>query len=78
MVCYMIDPHAPEPAYQQLAALIRERIRSGQSGRRQPIPSITEMVEETGLATGTVQKARQVLLDEGLVYAVPGRGTFVK
>ncbi len=31
---------------------------------------------ETGLAVGTVRKAIAVLVDEGLAYTVPGRGTF--
>jgi DNA-binding GntR family transcriptional regulator len=33
-------------------------------------------VQETGLAVGTVRKAVGVLVAEGLVYTVPGRGTF--
>jgi len=73
-----IDPHAPEPSYQQLARLLRERIISGELGPRAPLPSITRMVQETGLAIGTVRKAVGVLVDEGLAYTVPGRGTFVK
>jgi GntR family transcriptional regulator len=72
-----VDPHAPEPSYQQLAALLRERITSGELAPRDPLPSITRMVQETGLAVGTVRKAVGVLVDEGLAYTVPGRGTFV-
>jgi GntR family transcriptional regulator len=72
-----IDPHAPEPSYQQLAALLRAQIESGELGPRDPLPSITRMVQETGLAVGTVRKAVGVLVDEGLAYTVPGRGTFV-
>ena len=33
-------------------------------------------VQDTGLAVGTVRKAVGVLIDEGLAYTVPGRGTF--
>jgi DNA-binding GntR family transcriptional regulator len=36
------------------------------------------MVADTGLAIGTVRKAMGVLVDEDLIYTVPGRGTFVK
>jgi DNA-binding GntR family transcriptional regulator len=71
-----IDPHAPEPSYQQLAAILRARIKSGEIGPREPLPSITYLVGETGLAIGTVRKAIGVLVDEGLAYTVPGRGTF--
>jgi len=72
----VIDPHAPEPSYQQLAAQLRERIESGKIGPREALPSITYLVQETGLAVGTVRKAIGVLVDEGLAYTVPGRGTF--
>ena len=70
-----IDTHAPEPAYLQLAA----RLRAGISAMhpRDPIPSIQEIVGQTGLAIGTVQKTLRLLKDEGLIYSVPGRGTFV-
>jgi GntR family transcriptional regulator len=72
----VIDPHAPEPSYRQLAALLRKRIESGEIGPREALPSITYLVQETGLAVGTVRKAIGVLVDEGLAYTVPGRGTF--
>jgi GntR family transcriptional regulator len=71
-----IDPHAPEPSYQQLATILRARIKSGEIGPREALPSITYLVGETGLAIGTVRKAIGVLVDEGLAYTVPGRGTF--
>jgi len=73
---YVIDTHAPEPSYQQLAAQLRARIQSGEIGPRQALPSITYLTGETGLAVGTVRKAIGVLADEGLAYTVPGRGTF--
>jgi GntR family transcriptional regulator len=71
-----IDPHAPEPSYQQLATILRARIKSGEIEPREPLPSITYLVGETGLAIGTIRKAIGVLVDEGLAYTVPGRGTF--
>jgi DNA-binding GntR family transcriptional regulator len=73
----IIDPQAPEPAFVQLAAIIRVRIEDGTYPARGRIPSITEIVSETGLAIGTVRKAVKVLADEGLLVTVPGHGTFV-
>ena len=72
----VIDPHGEEPSYVQLANQLREAIRSGEIRPRQPLPSITYVVQETGLAVGTVRKAIRVLVDEGLAHVVPGRGTF--
>lgn len=73
-----IDPHSDVPSYLQLAAIIRDRIGSGRYGPRQPIPSIQQLVGETGLAKGTVVHALDVLEEEGLIYRVPGRGTFAR
>lgn len=72
----VIDPHGPEPSYKQLADLLRARITSGEIGPREPLPSITYLTGETGLAVGTVRRAIAVLVEEGLAYTVPGRGTF--
>jgi len=76
IVAIEIDVHSGVPSYLQLAAILRARIESGEIGPREPLPSITFLVQETGLAVGTVRKAVGVLIDEGLVYTVPGRGTF--
>ena len=72
----VIDQHSDEPSYLQLANQLREAIRSGEIQPRWPLPSITQITGETGLAVGTVRKAIRVLVDEGLAHVVPGRGTF--
>lgn len=71
-----IDPQSPVHPYEQLARQLREQIRSGKITSQ--LPSITYLTEETGLAVGTVRRAINVLVKEGLVQTVPGRGTFVK
>ena len=70
-----IDESSPEHSYLQLARLLRERIVSGDIVSQ--LPSITELTEQTGLAVGTVRRAIRVLIDDGLVHTVPGRGTYV-
>ncbi|MEP7023755.1 MAG: winged helix-turn-helix domain-containing protein [Actinomycetota bacterium] len=71
-----IDNNSPEHPYVQLAGLLREQIRAGKIGPR--VPSIMELAEETGLSAATVKRALGLLRDEGLIFAVPGRGTFVR
>lgn len=70
-----IDPDSPEHPYVQLATLLRERIRVGTIGPR--VPSIMELANETGLSAATVKRALGLLRDEGVIFSVSGRGTFV-
>jgi GntR family transcriptional regulator len=70
-----IDHASPEHPYRQLAAWLREQIRSGQIIAQ--LPSLTDLTSQTGLAVGTVRRAIDILAQEGLVRTVPGRGTFV-
>ncbi|MEP7023119.1 MAG: winged helix-turn-helix domain-containing protein [Actinomycetota bacterium] len=72
-----IDHGAPEPLYQQLAALIRDQIASGELAPRTMVPSITTLAADHNLSVVTVRKAMGLLIKEGLVQTVPGRGTFV-
>lgn len=71
-----IDNDSPEHPYVQLAGLLRDRIKAGEIGPR--VPSIMELADETDLSAATVKRALRLLHDEGLIYAVPGRGTFVR
>jgi GntR family transcriptional regulator len=70
-----IDETSPEHPYLQLAGLLRADIASGKITNQ--LPSITKLTEETRLAVGTVRRAINILVKEGLVETVPGRGTFV-
>jgi GntR family transcriptional regulator len=70
-----IDETSPEHPYRQLAGLLRARIQAGEITNQ--LPSITQLTEETELAVGTVRRAIGILVKEGLVETVPGRGTFV-
>lgn len=71
-----IDPQSSEHPYKQLARQLREHIESGKITSH--LRSITDLTAQTGLAVGTVRRAINILVKEGLVQTVPGRGTFVK
>ena len=64
------------PSYRQLAGKLRAAIESGEIAPGEPLPSLSYLVQETGLAGNTVRKAIGVLADEGLVVTVQGRGTY--
>lgn len=73
-----IDFRSKVPSYRQLADRIREAIARGEYRPDDPIPSLRALQQGTGLAMGTVQHAIEVLEEEGVVYSVRGRGTFVR
>lgn len=65
----------PTPKYQQLAAILRERLAGMEAG--DPVPSEHELEQEFGLARGTIRKAITVLRDEGLIVTTRGKGSYV-
>ena len=71
-----LDPDAPETLYDQLAAILREKIRAGEIPPRRALPSNRTLVQEYGVARGTALKAVAILIDEGWAYTVRGRGVF--
>ena len=72
-----IDHEARTPVYQQLAAILRAGIESGHYAPGRRLPSETTLLQEYGLARGTIRKAIRILADEGLAEVVPGRGVYV-
>jgi len=72
-----LDPDGPEPLSQQLAALLRSEIETGKRRPGSRLPSINELAEQYGIATGTARKALNILKDAGLATGSVGHGTFV-
>jgi len=69
----MEDPRA----YIRIADQVRQQITAGRLGPGQPVPSITTLTQEHGVARQTAAKALQLLESEGLIYRVPGLGYYV-
>ena len=67
----------PVPVYQQLASILRDLITSGELAKDQGLPSESYLVQQYGISRASARHAVAVLRDEGLVYTVPQRGTFV-
>ena len=73
-----VDHDAAEPPYLQVAAILRDRIRSGDLPPGARVPSISYLMQQYGIARNTARKAIQVLTDESLVEVRQGWGTFVQ
>ena len=72
-----IDPIAPLPPYRQIAGILRRRIESGQYPPDTRIPTESELMETFEVARTTARRAIAVLREEGLIYTVPQRGSYV-
>jgi GntR family transcriptional regulator len=68
---------APLPAYYRLQEALRRKIEDGQWKPGEVIPSERLITEEYKISIGTVKKALGNLADEGYLYRVQGKGTFV-
>ncbi len=63
--------------YLQLADILRQRIADGTYRPGAKIPPLLDLQAEFSLSSMTVRRGIGVLVDEGLLVRVPGRGTFV-
>ncbi len=73
----MLERSNPKPLYQQLTEIIREKIHIGEWKAGNPIPSENELSKMYGLSRMTVRSVITQFVSEGLLYRVPGKGTFV-
>lgn len=70
-------PEPSLPSYGRVAAHLREQINDDRWADDEPLPTDLELSEEFGVSRQTVRRAYLDLVHDGLVYRVPGRGTFV-
>lgn len=63
--------------YHRIVDLLRETIESGKIKEGEALPSEKNLMEQTGLGRSTVRKGLQVLIHEGLIYPIQGKGYYV-
>ena len=73
-----IDRDSFEPAYAQLANILRQNMAEGLLRPGTQLPSEAQLVERYGVSSMTVRRAINILVDQGVVTAEQGRGTFVR
>lgn len=66
------------PDYRQLMDLIRSRVSSGEYPVGKPIPSTTDLRQETGMSFTSVRRAVRELQVEGVLEGHPGKAVFVR
>lgn len=68
---------SPIPLYTQVKESLRERILDGTYKVHQQLPSESEMSSLFGVSRITIRQALSDLQKEGLIFKIPGKGTFV-
>lgn len=77
----ILDTHNSDhrlPAYARLRDVLSDRIGSSEWGPAQPIPTESKLAKQYGVSIGTVRKAVDGLVSEGLLERRQGSGTFVR
>jgi len=72
-----INRHSPFPLYYQVESLLRGQLINGQYAEGTPLPTEETFVRRLSVSRITVRRAMERLVQEGLIYRVPGRGTFI-
>ena len=73
-----INRDSYEPAYAQLANILRHSMATGILRPGDQIPSEAQLCERYSVSPMTVRRAINLLVDQGMVVTEQGRGTFVK
>jgi len=73
----VIDFEGSVPLYQQVAAILRERIEGGRYAVDRPVPSKLHLRQEFQVSQGVVEHALTLLRDAGYLKTVLGRGLYV-
>ncbi|MCX5210917.1 GntR family transcriptional regulator [Kitasatospora sp. NBC_00240] len=69
---------AQSPKYQRLAADLRRRIAAGEFTADDPLPVEGELEKQYGVARNTVRLAVDVLVNEGRLVRLQGKGTYLR
>lgn len=72
-----INYRDPRPIYEQVKFTLRRLILSGSMKPGDRLPSVREMSASLAVNPNTVQRAYRELEQEGYIYSVPGKGSFV-
>lgn len=74
---FSLDYKSRLPIYEQLYKSVTKMAALGAIDAGEPLPSVRAVALELGINPNTVQKAYQMLEHDGIIYSVPGKGSFL-
>ena len=72
-----IDINNSTPIYEQIYKQLLEYITTGLMQANDKLPSVRELSSSIHINPNTVVKAYRLLEEQGFIYSVPGKGSFV-
>lgn len=72
------DPDDKRPLFERVVDDLRNDIKYGRLKTEERVPPARELAERYGIANMTAQRALRELQNQGLIYGVPGKGSFVR
>lgn len=72
-----LDFRERKPLYEQIREKMKELIISGALKANERIPSVRELAQMLTINPNTIQKAYRDLENEGFIYSVRAKGSFV-
>ena len=73
----LIDNKSGAPIYDQIFTQIKGHILSGQLKQDEALPSIRGLAKDLRISVITTKRAYEELERAGIIYTVPGKGSFV-
>ncbi|WP_172371720.1 GntR family transcriptional regulator [Sporosarcina jiandibaonis] len=73
----VIDKNNPVPIYRQITDWIREKVTTKEWEKNHQLLAEEDLAKQLEVSRGTLRKALSILIDEGILIQVQGKGTFV-
>lgn len=74
---FPLDYKSRLPIYEQLNKSISKMAALGALEPNEQLPSVRTLAQDLGINPNTVQKAYQMLEQNGIIYSVPGKGSYI-
>lgn len=73
----LINQRAKEPIYSQIETQLRDQIKDGTLEEDFKLPSMRSLAKDLQVSLITTKRVYEDLEKEGLIYTVPGKGSYV-
>lgn len=73
-----ISYDSDKPMYEQIKEGIKQAIYKGQLKNNDLLPSVRQLAKDLNVSMITTKRAYSDLEEEGFIYTISGKGTFVK